>query len=130
MSFTLRDAHEIHRGNHEEASKIMRQLGFAGVAIVWIFRTPEMGIPQGLSAPLFLIVIALACDLFQYLWHSLAWHYFIRKHHKNNALPEDVFEYPTSIDYPAHILWLLKMILISISYVLIATHLTRHVDWL
>lgn len=53
-----------------EASGVIRQLSYAGIALAWIFHLDVGGapaVPQQIMLPLFLLVLTLAFDLFQYL---------------------------------------------------------------
>ncbi|MBC7000388.1 hypothetical protein [Cytophaga sp. FL35] len=64
-----------------KTSELNRNLAFAGVAIIWIFKTTsESGfvIPKELISPLIWLVISLSLDLFQYLCGGLIWLIFYR----------------------------------------------------
>jgi hypothetical protein len=59
-----------------KASDIVRQLGFAGVALIWVFRTDVGGkhtIPQQLLPAAESIVFALGLDLLHYVSGTLIW---------------------------------------------------------
>ena len=60
-------------------SDITRQIAFAGIAMIWVFRkSDDMGIKieEGLILPAILIVIALAFDMFHYIYQSITWSVF------------------------------------------------------
>ena len=71
-----------------KASDITRQLAFAAIAVIWLFKTDaptgEITIPPALILPGILIVASLAADLLQYVAASLIWggysYYLERKH--------------------------------------------------
>ena len=71
-----------------KASDISRQLAFAAIAVIWLFKTDTptgyITIPPDLIWPGILIVSALAADLLQYVAGSLIWgsyaRYLERKH--------------------------------------------------
>lgn len=71
----------------KSASDVIRQLAFAGIAVIWIFKVDKRGehlIPEELFTPLLFMVITLACDLLQYLISSIIWSRFFRYHEKRN----------------------------------------------
>jgi hypothetical protein len=68
-----------------KASDVNRQLAFAGIAIIWLFKkeTPAgITIPHELLWPSFLIVLSLALDMLQYWLASMTWRVFYRKKEK------------------------------------------------
>ena len=79
----LRDSLDNYYYYSGKASDIARQLGFAGLAIIWIFRI-EGGassslVPKKLTVPAALIVSALACDLLQYVAGAAIWAIYHRR---------------------------------------------------
>jgi hypothetical protein len=68
-----------------KASELCRNLAFAGIAIIWIFKVDKTGmsIDKKLILPLISFVATLAFDLFQYLWGTIIWGFFVRKQEKN-----------------------------------------------
>lgn len=98
-------------------SDICRQLGFAGLAIIWLFKTgrePEQVIPLTLVLPGFLLVLALSFDLLQYLSGSLVLEYFTSKAQKARKTS---FDAPKWMNLPSRIFFYGKTALIAISYV-------------
>jgi len=105
---------EVKADYYEASSKvsdIVRQLSFAGIAVVWIFRvgdkaggmryTPEMVHPLGL------FVISLGLDLFQYTYKTVALgalNYFSHKKH-----PDD----ETDIAYPSKLNWVTNILFVG-----------------
>jgi len=60
---------------------INRQIAFAGIAIIWIFKKEDgenIILCKDLIFPSILFAIALACDLLQYIYQSLTWAIFYR----------------------------------------------------
>lgn len=114
----IRDAYYEATG---KVSDIVRQLGLAGVAIIWIFRsgTDSGGIPYShtLKVPLGYFVISLACDLLQYAYQSLIWGllnwYYFRKHKKNAVEVEISGKW----NVPALMLFWPKTILTVVAYI-------------
>jgi H+/Cl- antiporter ClcA len=59
-----------------KAGDISRQLGLAGVAVIWLFHTAtasEIQIPPLMRLPLYLICVSLGLDLVQYVFGSCSW---------------------------------------------------------
>jgi uncharacterized membrane protein YjfL (UPF0719 family) len=66
----IRNAYEELSGI---ASKINRQLAFAGTGIIWIFRVStgeQTSLPEGLLWPAILLVFSLIIDILQYFLQS------------------------------------------------------------
>ncbi len=53
----------------EKAGDISRQLGLAGIAVIWLFS--EGKIPAAFHPPLFLILLSLFLDVFHYVFATL-----------------------------------------------------------
>ncbi len=74
----LSEAREYYVDHSRQASTVARQLAFAGIALIWVFRSApaepgEPFLPREFLLPAVLIVVALAADLLQYAWASGAW---------------------------------------------------------
>ncbi len=106
-----------------KASDIARQLSFAGIGVIWIFRIgddkPEF--PAMLFPALALFVIALSFDLFQYVVASVIWRIFYRHHEKKlddiNDDPE--LSAPWWINIPAYSFFIGKIALVFGGYTLL-----------
>jgi len=73
-----------------KASDVARQLSFAGIALVWIFKstTPSgLSLPKCLLWPALFFGIGLFTDLFQYVTGAVIWGFFYRHHEQKN--PDD-----------------------------------------
>ena len=77
-------ARDCYYGRSGDASSVARQIAFAGIAVIWVFNraTPErpVGLPEELVHVAFLLVLALALDLLQYVVGSAIWGIFARIH--------------------------------------------------
>ena len=87
-----------------KASDITRQLSFAGIAVIWIFRQTDQTsqiIPERLLLPLILFVLALCCDLIQYVYSAIVWHVFHRyhEHHLKKDDPDPDILASNSLNY-------------------------------
>jgi len=73
----LDDYRETFYSYTGKASDISRQLAFAGIAIIWIFKKDLPGagltVPRELIVPGLLIVLALGFDLLQYCLGTVIW---------------------------------------------------------
>lgn len=120
----LRDA---YYKSTEKASELVRNLGFAGIAVVWILKTGEhaggIRYSNELLLPLTFCAGSLSCDLLQYLyksavWGSLNWHYW-RKYHNNDA---DV-SVAGGWNWVALTLFWLKAVLVIVAFAYLLTFL-------
>lgn len=98
----LRDRYEYHTG---KASDVGRQLAFAGIAVVWLFRVGEPTsalFPPELLAPLVFFVLALGLDLAQYVVCSIVWGVYnrYREVRRSHIADDATFEAPVWINAP------------------------------
>ena len=110
-----------------KASDIARQLAFAGIAIIWIFKVTDrdiLNIPDALVLPTILFSISLACDLLQYITGTIIWSIFHRCHEKKSETGTDP-EITASpyLNYPNWILFALKIMLVFWAYIEILIYL-------
>jgi hypothetical protein len=104
----------------DKVSELVRQLSFAGIAVVWILRTGEhaggVKYSSELLRPLVFFVGTLSCDLLQYLYKSVVYgllnRYYWRRHHDNKA---DVRVSP-KWNWLTLVLFWLKVALVIIAY--------------
>ena len=100
------------------ASDITRQLAFAAIAVIWLFKTGapagQITVPSVLIFPGILIVAALAADLLQYVVASLIWggyaYYLERKH-----IP-GVERHSNWLPLPMWVLFGIKIVLVIWAY--------------
>jgi hypothetical protein len=103
-------AHEFTKS----LSEINRNLAFAGIAIIWIFKSNESSIPHIDSkflTPLLLITISLAFDIFQYLYSSIIWTWFHKSKENKGVQDDDEIDAPSWYPIPSYILFYSKVIL-------------------
>lgn len=127
-----------------KVSDLIRQVGFAGIGIIWVFSTTaqkEPTIPRMLLASGGLILLSLAADLLQYAVGAVIWDRFNAK--KEDELerkaeemkdqgkgydPEsEDFTAPSSINTVTGILFWVKFVLMLLAYVLLLFYITRTV---
>jgi hypothetical protein len=123
----LDSVEENYRFHTGKASDVGRQLALAGIAIVWIFSGggvstgAQLQISPDLLRVGLLLVIALAVDLTQYLYGSVAWGAFRRlmeTRAAKNGVAES-FDAPAWINYPTLGCFWTKVSLIAAAYALL-----------
>ena len=101
-----------------KASDINRQLGFAGVAIIWIFKndsTTHM-FPSDLLLPLLLLLASLAADFLQYVLASMIWRYFFNKEWKKKPDANKEVAAPEIYNRVINAFWMIKIALLMLAY--------------
>ncbi len=127
----LKDVLESYKKKTGTASTISRQLGFAGIAIIWLFVSQYgeiFNIPNELILPAILIVISLAFDLLQYVVGGLIYGIFNTKMKKLGFKLESEVVFPGYLNRPALIFYYSKIITIFIAYGLILSFLISHLN--
>ncbi len=77
----LAQARQAYYDFSKSLSDINRALGFAGIALIWLFKQQDpirTSIPRALHLPTILIVASLSLDFLQYVWSTAAWGAFAR----------------------------------------------------
>lgn len=114
-----------------KASDLNRQLGFAGIAIIWLFKKEPIGgltIPRELVLPSFLIVGSLVCDMVQYCLASIIWHWFYRSKEKIGIKEDKDLAHSVWLERPIWIAFWLKIVLIVAAYVFISLFLWSQIS--
>ncbi len=117
------DVKDAYEDPSKRASEILRYLGLAGVAIIWMFRVEDDGvktIPHQLSWPLFLIVSGLLLDFFQYAFLTCVYHWsFVRADRsvENISVPE----WYAKVGWAT---WYLKIISVLVGYGFLIVYLS------
>jgi hypothetical protein len=123
----IQDLRNTYYESSGKVSDLSRQLAFAGVAIIWIFRIGNQsgGIPfsKQLLIPLYCFVLGLALDLGQYIYKTIVWWalntYHWRKHRSNET---DV-EVSGWFNVPSNIMFWGKIAFIAYGYFLLLTYI-------
>jgi len=114
----LEDCREAYYYNTGKTSDILRYIGYAGLAIVWVFRTTKEGqtiIPHDLLWCGIFLLCGLIFDIFQYLIASVIWGSYHR--YKENKISEDhEFKAPRYINWPANTFFALKAVAMVAAY--------------
>jgi hypothetical protein len=117
-----------YRWHTGKASDVVRQLSFAGIAVVWIFRTQSQSgskIPAELILPLGCLCISLTFDFLQYFFGYVIWYGFYQYHEKKNTKPSDDLTH--SLIWPSilHICFLGKVAALLVSYFMLLKHVWK-----
>jgi len=107
-------------------SDINRQIAFAGVALIWVFKkADELGvhIENDLILPAILIVSALGLDLFQYIYQSIVWSIFYTIQNRKFEDETTEVESPEYLNYISWVFFSIKVLLVLIAYVNIFLYL-------
>jgi hypothetical protein len=122
----LQDYRESFYTFSGKLSDITRQLAFAGIAIIWLFKKDVSGIPavpEKLLLPGLLIVISLGFDMAQYIVGSLIWRWVYR-HKEKTRVSEDVDDqHSERLELPIFLFFVLKIAALLVSYTLIGLFL-------
>lgn len=122
----LKDARELYYFYSGKTSDLVRQLGFAGIAVIWIFKYDVQGIPkipQAFLPPLKFIVLGLALDLLQYAVATSIWGIFQRRKEVSGIKDDADFLAPKQFNWPTICFFVLKTASIVIAYVYLLQHL-------
>ena len=112
-------------------SDINRQIAFAGIALIWIFKKAngnEIKICHELVLPSVLLALALSFDIFQYIYQSITWALFYRYHEKRlkkKEIDKEILA-PSILNYPSWIFFVLKVLFVIIAYVIIIRYLINN----
>jgi len=110
-----------------KASDVARQLSFAGIAVIWIFKVSEgqsLKLPPDLILPTLLLCSALACDLMQYVSGAIIWGIFHRYYEiktKHSQEDPDLTASPY-LNWPAIAFFYLKLLGVILSYIFIISY--------
>lgn len=125
----LKDARENYYFHSGKTSELVRQFGFAAVAIVWIFKSEVFGvqaIPKQLLMPLGFVVLGLGLDFLQYIVATAIWGIFHRIKEKQTG-EDDEFTAPPAINWPAITFFWLKVAAIAAAYGLLLKFLVANI---
>jgi hypothetical protein len=122
------EAQACYREFSGKASDLVRQLSFAGLAIIWIFHVDHAGatakLPIALLWPGLTIVAALLLDFSQYAYCSAAWGFLARHLEKHNG-PTHEFKLRREMNWPSIVCFWGKIIALVAAYVLLFIYVAR-----
>ena len=111
-----------------KVSDLTRQLCFAAIAVVWIFKKENNGSYQ--INPLLLwvaitSVAALSADFLQYIYCTLLFGIVHRHNEKQKKDKEHEFRFPPKFNWPTLAFFWLKVSLAISAYAILLTYLLR-----
>ncbi len=115
----LKDCRENYNYFSGKTSDIVRQLGFAGIALIWIFKNDTDGqqlVPAELVPPATLIVVALIFDLLHYISGTAVWGIYNRMQEKARITQEQEFLAPLKINWPTNFFFWGKTVIMVVAY--------------
>jgi hypothetical protein len=118
----LQDYRETFYTFSGKASDLNRQLAFAGIAIIWLFKKDNfvgLSIPRELLWPGALIVLSL---VFHYVVASVIWRYFYRSQEKTGVDEDKVLTHETYLELPIYFFFGAKIIIVLAAYVLLVNY--------
>jgi hypothetical protein len=111
-----------------KASDLNRQLGFAGIALIWLFKKDVGGqvvVPNILVWAGILIVISLTLDMLHYCVAWYTWDSFFRSKENAGVAENAELDHDPSLVYPITGLFLAKIICVVAAYVLFGIFLIK-----
>ena len=127
LSEFKKDAHDFS----SKLSDINRNLSFAGIAIIWIFRLESKNgliLPECLYLPLFFLVGSLALDLLQYLYSTTVWTIFyrIKEGKKSNIKDDPVTTAPKVLSNISYFCFYYPKVIVNIvAYIFLFLYLSK-----
>ena len=115
-----------------KTSDIARQLAFAGIALIWLFKKEENGqftVPADLHLPGALIVGVLALDLIQYILGAFVWFLFYRIKERAGFSDKKKIDHSNWLEAPIWIPFFLKTITILYAYWLMLFYLLNAISF-
>jgi hypothetical protein len=106
----------------KKASENVRQLGFAALALIWLFKVEVNGrwqLPRELLTPGAWIVGALVLDFIHYVLGTFLWAAFYWIKERTNTKESANFDAPRWLNWPTLVLFWAKIIATCIAYCLI-----------
>jgi hypothetical protein len=123
----LKDALENCNFYSTKASDVGRQLCFAGIAVIWLFKIDRNGmqkLPVFLMIPSLAFALSLFCDFLQYLYGSIAWDIFYNKReHEKGVDADTVFYAPKAMTRATFWLFNIKVSIVVLGYILLLGYL-------
>jgi hypothetical protein len=122
---------EWRDGAHKFTAKlsdINRNLAFAGIAIIWIFKiqiNEKYIIPDNLLLPLYLIIICLMLDILQYLFQSIIWTLFHRRKENEGIVEDEHIEAPKWYSNVSYVFLFSKVAVNITGFIILFIHLSK-----
>ena len=118
----LSEYRDAYYGASGTASTVCRQIAFAGVALVWVFKDGEaksqaLSLPQELLIPTALLIATLTFDLLQYASAAVIWGFYCRyKELQLGTETDPDLAVPIWLNWPAIVFFWSKLSSIILAY--------------
>lgn len=126
---TIREYREDFYEFSGKASDLNRQLAFAGIALIWLFKKDiggTLSIPPPLILPSILLVLSLIFDMLHYCVAALIWRCYYRNKEKADfADDDDLGRHSVWLELPIMLLFAAKIVCIVAAYVFILIFLAK-----
>lgn len=112
------------------ASNVARQIAFAGIALIWIFKKDSgtgFSLPNELLWPALFLIIGLTADLLQYISSSVVWGVFHRTNEARGYKPDDELDAPIFLNWPGLFFFWTKLVFISCGNIAIITYAAKSI---
>jgi hypothetical protein len=115
-----------------QAGNLNRNLVYAGIAIIWIFRSTDNSgattIPLALHTPLLMLITSLIIEIAQKLYQTvvtyLQYFYFKFKYKNEHDVEEKIIRESEILPIFAWLLWMLKFVSTLFAYILIGEYIS------
>lgn len=119
---TVQEARKAYQELSGKAGELVRQAGYAGIAMIWALKPPTEAVPAVLVKAGFYLFLALAADLFTYIIPAYIWAAYAR--YKETRVTEgSKFVAPMTINWPYIAFALLRYVFIVVAYSMILKYL-------
>ena len=124
----LKDVLGYYRDYSGKASDINRQLGFAGIAIIWIFKSSSLAqplLPKPLVLPALFLSLGLFFDLLHYVVAAIIWKAFHSSKERKGVKVEGEVRASPWLNKPIWALFGIKLIFTFLGYIFIFNFLFK-----
>lgn len=126
----LKDARDYYYFYSGKTSDLVRQVGLAGIAVIWLFKVDVGGVPKvpaELLLPLGLILAGLTFDFAQYAIATAVWGIFQRQKELAKVDEEAEFKAPRQFNWPGVVFFALKVACVGLACALLVWYVGHRV---
>lgn len=129
----LKDIRDAYSTKSTSASTVSRQASFAGIALIWVFKTQygnTLVLPNDLLLPSLFFALSLAFDLLQYISSSAIWGVFNRiKEREYGPNYEGDIGVSKYLNWPAIFFFWGKLLFVLIGYFHIFIYVFNNIEF-
>ncbi len=130
----FKEIRESYYSNSRNASTVSRQASFAGIALIWVFKTQDesgLMLPNELLWPLLFFILSLTFDLLHYISGSAIWGILNRikelKHGVDYKEDIDVSKY---VNWPGILFFWGKLVSVLFAYYYVFQYVITNIKFL